>query len=76
MDADGSGAGLWLIVAGMVLVGVGLVVWAGGFAWFGRLPGDLRFEGERSRVYIPITSMILVSLALTVLLNLVRRLLG
>ncbi|MFQ5523061.1 MAG: DUF2905 domain-containing protein [Acidimicrobiia bacterium] len=41
------------------------------FSWFGNLPGDIRIEGENSRVYIPITSMILVSVALTLVVNLV-----
>lgn len=41
------------------------------FSWFGNLPGDIRIEGENSRVYIPITSMILVSVGLTVIVNLI-----
>ncbi len=41
------------------------------FSWFGHLPGDIRIEGENTRVYIPITSMILVSVVLTVVINLV-----
>ena len=57
--------------AGVLLVGIG--VWAGAFNWFGRLPGDLRIEGERSRVFIPITSMLLVSVVLTLVLNLILR---
>lgn len=62
-----------LIVVGLGIVAVGVVVWAGGFGWFGRLPGDLRLEGERSRVFVPVTSMIVVSIVLTVVLNLVLR---
>lgn len=41
--------------------------------WFGRLPGDIRIEGEHSRIFIPITSMVLISLALTLILNLLNR---
>jgi hypothetical protein len=41
--------------------------------WFGRLPGDIRIESERSRVFIPITSMVILSVVLTVLINLFRR---
>ena len=48
-------------------------MWAGGFAWFGRLPGDIRIERETVHIYIPIVSMLLVSLVLTLLLNLLRR---
>ena len=65
--------GLLLVVAGLVLAGIGLLVWAGGLSWFGRLPGDVRVDGERTRLFVPITSMILVSLVLTVLVNLVLR---
>lgn len=63
-----------LILGGLALVVAGLLVWSGALAWFGRLPGDIRIERPHSRIYIPITSMILVSIALSVLLNLVRRL--
>lgn len=66
--------GLFLIVVGLGVVGLGILVWAGAFGWFGRLPGDLRFEGDRSRVFIPITSMIVVSVVLTLVVNLVARL--
>jgi hypothetical protein len=63
----------WFIVAGLILLVVGLLLhfapWL--FSWFGKLPGDIRIETERSKVYFPITSMILVSIGLTVLVNLV-----
>jgi uncharacterized membrane protein YidH (DUF202 family) len=66
-------AGLTIVVVGLGVVVVGVLVWAGAFSWFGRLPGDLRHQGERSLVVVPITSMLLVSVALTVLLNLLAR---
>jgi Protein of unknown function (DUF2905) len=66
--------GRLLVGAGAVLVVVGLLVWSGGLAWFGRLPGDIRFERDSVRVYVPLVSMLLVSLALTLLLYLARRL--
>lgn len=59
---------MWL--GGGVLVLGALIRFAPGlFSWFGNLPGDIRIEGENSSVYIPITSMILVSVVLTVLVN-------
>lgn len=70
------GLGPWLVVAGLLLVLVGLLVWAGVLGWIGRLPGDLRFEGERTRFYLPIASMVVLSVILTVIVNLVRRFLG
>lgn len=67
--------GRWFIVAGAVLVVVGLVLhYAPGLLnWFGKLPGDIRIEGERGRFFFPITSMVIVSIVLTVLFNLFRR---
>ena len=54
-----------LIGVCVVLVGA-LVRFAPGlFSWFGHLPGDVRIEGDNSRVFIPVTSMIVVSIALT-----------
>lgn len=65
----------WILIgAGLSLVVLGLVVYWGGFSWFGRLPGDIRYEGENTRIYVPLTSMILLSILLTVVVNLVRRL--
>ncbi len=67
--------GKGLILLGMVLVIVGLVLlYAPGLlAWFGKLPGDIRHESANSRFYFPITSMLVVSLLLTLLLNLLGR---
>lgn len=61
-------AGNLLMALGALLLIVGALVrfFPGAFAWFGNLPGDVRIEGEHTRVFIPITSMILVSLALSV----------
>ena len=65
------GSLLMLIGAGLVVVGA-LVRYAPGlFGWFGNLPGDIDIEGENSRVVIPITSMIVVSLILTVVFNVI-----
>jgi hypothetical protein len=69
----GSSAGPAIVLAGAAVIVVGLLVWLGGFSWFGRLPGDIRIERESVRVYIPLVSMLVISLALTLLLNLIRR---
>jgi hypothetical protein len=64
-----------LIAAGLALVALGLLWWAFGHRlhWLGRLPGDIRIERENFRFYFPLTTMILLSLLLTLLVNLVRR---
>ena len=71
---SGRALGPLLVAAGLVLVVVGLLAWSGGLGWFGRLPGDLRIERGNVRVYAPIASMLVVSLALTLVLYVVRRL--
>jgi hypothetical protein len=65
----------WLILAGLVLVAVGLILhYAPGLLnWFGKLPGDIRMESERGKFFFPITSIVIVSIFLTVLINLFRR---
>ena len=63
-----------LVALGVGLVVVGLLVWSGALAWFGRLPGDIRIERDSVRVYIPLVSMLIVSAALSALLYLIRRL--
>jgi hypothetical protein len=68
-----SSGGPLLVALGIVLVVVGLLVWAGAFRWFGRLPGDIRVERENVRVYVPITSMLLLSIVLSVVAAVVRR---
>ncbi|QBI20318.1 DUF2905 domain-containing protein [Egibacter rhizosphaerae] len=61
--------GTVLVALGIAAVVIGLLVRVGAFSWFGRLPGDLRFEGESSQVFIPITSMLIVSVVLSLLLS-------
>ena len=72
MTGPGS-PGPLLIALGVGLVLLGLLVWSGALAWFGRLPGDIRIERQSVHVYIPLVSMLLVSAALSLLLYLIRR---
>lgn len=67
-----SSSGLALIVIGVVLVLVGLLATTGALSWCGRLPGDIRIERGNSRLYVPITSMLLISLVLSLVSALVR----
>jgi hypothetical protein len=64
-----------LILAGCLLILIGAVLiyapWL--LNWFGRLPGDIRIETERSKILIPITSMVVVSIILTLLVNVFKR---
>ena len=65
--------GFWIVVGGICLIVIGLLVYSGGLNWFGRLPGDIRYESDRTSVYIPLVSMLLVSLALSLIFYLVRK---
>lgn len=56
----------------LVLIG-GFFVLMSKLPWFGRLPGDITIQREGLKIFIPITTMVLVSLVLTVLLNIVWR---
>jgi Protein of unknown function (DUF2905) len=62
-----------IVVAGIVVVLVGMIVWAGGLSWFGRLPGDIRIERESVHVYIPLVSMLILSAVASLILYLVNR---
>jgi hypothetical protein len=63
-----------LVGLGIALVLLGLLVWSGALSWFGRLPGDVRIERESVHIYVPLVSMLLVSIAISLLLYLLRRL--
>ncbi len=69
-----ASAGPVIVLAGVALVLVGLVVWSGALGWFGRLPGDIRIERDSMRIYIPLASMLLISVVLTLLMYLLNRL--
>jgi hypothetical protein len=62
-----------LMTLGVALVAIGAAIrfTPGLVSWFGTLPGDIRIESENSRVVIPITSMVVVSIAATVIVNLI-----
>ena len=62
-----------LIALGVGLILIGLLFWSGSMSWFGRLPGDIRIERESVRIYLPIVSMLLVSIVVSLVLYVVRR---
>ena len=65
--------GIWIIAGGICVIVVGLLIYSGGLNWFGKLPGDIRYESDRIHFYAPIVSMLLVSLALSLIFYLLRR---
>ncbi|HXG26104.1 MAG TPA: DUF2905 domain-containing protein [Candidatus Binatia bacterium] len=66
--------GRLLIVAGVVLLLLGTVlVLAPRIPFLGNLPGDIRIENENVRVFIPLGTMLLLSIVATIVLNLLNR---
>lgn len=68
--------GKLLVFLGLALALLGAFVWWGGgslLSWFGRLPGDIRVERPGFRLYAPFASMLLLSLVISVILWIIRR---
>ena len=69
-----DGIGRLLIVGGLVLAVVGIVlVLAPNIPFLGRLPGDIRFDSGNVKVFAPLGTMLLVSIILTIVINLLNR---
>jgi hypothetical protein len=69
-----DGIGRLLIVGGLVLAVVGVVlVLAPNIPFLGRLPGDIRIDSGNVKVFAPLGTMLLVSIILTIILNLLNR---
>ncbi len=67
------GMGKLLIVAGLVLVAIGIVWLVGERMGLGRLPGDIVIERENMRFYFPLMSSLIVSVVLSLALWLFMR---
>lgn len=68
----------YLMLGGVILflIGGGVYLAARFGIPLGRLPGDIRIEGQNGSFYFPVTSSILVSVLLTIVLNLITRFLN
>jgi uncharacterized protein HemY len=64
-----------LIIIGLVIVFIGvlLLISIRFFPWLGNLPGDFLIERENFKVFIPLATMLLISILATILLNIVVR---
>lgn len=64
----------FLVVTGLAILGLGLLLLlAPRIPYLGRLPGDLSFQWGSLRVYVPLATSLLLSVLLTLLLNLFLR---
>ena len=69
--------GKYIMIIGGAIVLIGLVIYFfyDKLHWIGHLPGDIRVERENFRFYFPITTMILISVLATIIINIIKRLL-
>ena len=70
-----SETGKWVIATGALIMLAGLVIYFfhDKFHWIGRLPGDIRIENKNSRFYFPITTMIILSILITIVVNIIKK---
>ena len=73
-----SETGKWIIGVGAIVIIIGIIVYFfhDKLNWIGRLPGDIRVEKENFKFYAPLASMLLVSVAITILVWLFRKISG
>lgn len=67
--------GKLIAAIGLILLVIGLVIYYAPWliSWFGKLPGDINIEDEKKTVFIPITSMLVISIILTIIANVILR---
>jgi hypothetical protein len=63
-----------LFVLGTALLAVGIILYFFGnkLGWVGNLPGDIRIEKGNTRLYFPITTMIIASLLLSLIIRIIK----
>ncbi|MEO6289086.1 MAG: DUF2905 domain-containing protein [Ginsengibacter sp.] len=67
--------GKYIIIGGVIILIIGLLVYFfhGHFKWFGNLPGDINYKSGNFRFYFPLVTMIIISIVLTIIVNIIRR---
>ncbi len=65
-----------LIFTGIIFIIAGLFIYFAGnkLNWLGNLPGDIKIEKENVKFYFPVTTMILISVVISLILYLIRKL--
>ena len=72
MNSD-TGKYIMLIGGAVVIIGLVIYFFHDKLHWIGHLPGDIRIEKENFRFYFPIVTMLLISLILTIVINLIKK---
>ncbi|MEZ4415301.1 MAG: DUF2905 domain-containing protein [Gemmatimonadota bacterium] len=65
--------GSFLLALGIAAIVIGLAIWLGAFRWFGHLPGDIHAVQDGVQIYIPFTSLVVVAILLSVVVQLLQR---
>jgi hypothetical protein len=68
--------GKWLMITGAIVFLLGLLLYFfhDKLNWLGKLPGDIRIERAHFKFYFPIATSLLVSLVLTIIIYIIRKL--
>jgi DUF2905 family protein len=67
--------GKYILIAGVIIVAAGIIIYFfhDYFKWIGKLPGDFRIEKQSFRFYFPLATMIIISLLITIIINIFKR---
>ncbi len=70
-----SETGKYIFIIGLIIVIAGIAIWLfhDKLHWIGRLPGDIRVEKGNFRFYFPITTMIILSVLVTIIIQVFKR---
>jgi len=67
------------IIIGLIIFLIGLIIelvpnryWY----WFGRLPGDIRIEKENMKIYFPWVTMLIISIVISIIFSIIKKLRG
>ena len=65
----------YIIAIGVAIALIGIIIYFfhDKLHWLGRLPGDIRVEKENFKFYFPITTMIILSIVITIILQIIKR---
>ncbi len=68
-------AGKYLMIGGIIILFAGILIYFfhDQFKWFGNLPGDIKVRSENTRFYFPIVTMIVISIVVTLVINIIRK---
>ncbi len=68
-------AGKYLIIGGIIFLIAGIIIYFfhDQFKWLGNLPGDINVKSDNFRFYFPVVTMIILSIAVTLIINIIKR---